>query len=83
MSFQFSSDSNMKWRVNIVISSRDLSRVLEPVVCLEIELDSGDTKYIEVPISKFHLLRQNVAVALDQLELCKKRLDSFNQTIPS
>ncbi|XP_039288828.1 COMM domain-containing protein 5-like [Nilaparvata lugens] len=82
MTFQFSSGDPLKWRVNIIISSRDLSRVLEPVVCLEIKLDSGETKYIEVPISKFHLMRQNVAVALDQMELCRKRLDSINQTIP-
>lgn len=63
---------DIKWRVNIIISSRDLSRVLEPVVYLELLLTDGTTKSLEVPLSKFHSLRQNVALLL-------KEIDSINR----
>nr|XP_014282663.1 COMM domain-containing protein 5-like [Halyomorpha halys] len=64
---------DIKWRVNIVISSRDLSRVLEPVVYLELWLTDGSTKCLEIPVSKFHTLRQNVALLLKEIDVINRK----------
>ncbi|XP_073984036.1 COMM domain containing 5 Like Sm protein 4 [Rhodnius prolixus] len=61
------------WRVNIVISSRDLSRVLEPVVFMELVMLDDTVQSLEVPLSKFHILRQNVALLLKEIELVKSK----------
>lgn len=61
------------WRVNVIISSRDLSRVLEPVVYMELIMIDDTVECLEVPLSKFHALRQNVALLLKEIELVKNK----------
>lgn len=62
---------------------RDLARVLEPVVYLEITLESGDKQCIEVPLSKFHMLRQHVALLLKEIDIVKEKSLSIVRTVSS
>lgn len=70
--------TNMNWRVEVTISTSWLSRVLEPVVMLRLELNNGSSFTFQVPVAKFHHLRYTVANILHQMEdlqtssICKK-----------
>ncbi|XP_062514451.1 COMM domain-containing protein 5-like [Corticium candelabrum] len=64
---------SFRWRVNVSISTSALNRVLEPSVLVEMTLSSGKIKTFEVPVSKFHELRYNVAYVLKQMEDLEKR----------
>ncbi|KAK9498634.1 hypothetical protein O3M35_003222 [Rhynocoris fuscipes] len=61
------------WRINIIISSRDLSRVLEPIVYMELLMADDTVECLEVPLAKFHALRQNVALLLKEIEIVKNK----------
>ncbi|KAG7167430.1 COMM domain-containing protein 5-like isoform X2 [Homarus americanus] len=70
--------TNLNWRVEVTISTSWLSRVLEPVVMLKLETSDGSSYTFQVPLSRFHQLRFNVANLLHQIEslekspICKK-----------
>ncbi|XP_046669625.1 COMM domain-containing protein 5-like isoform X2 [Homalodisca vitripennis] len=70
-------EGSLKWRIDIIISSRDLSRILEPVICLEFNLDSGERQSVEMPVSKFHSLRHSIALLLKEMETVNQRLASI------
>lgn len=63
----------LKWRVDVGISTSVLNRVLEPTVLLEMTLSDGYIHTFEVPVSKFHELRYNVAFVLKEMEDLEKR----------
>ncbi|XP_014251541.1 COMM domain-containing protein 5 [Cimex lectularius] len=63
----------VNWRVNVIISSRDLSKVLEPIVYLELVMADGKIESLEVPVSKFHTLRQNVALLLKEIDTVNRK----------
>ncbi|XP_076447064.1 COMM domain-containing protein 5-like [Babylonia areolata] len=63
----------LKWRVDVAISTSVLNRVLEPSVIMEMTFSNGITKVFEIPVSQFHQLRYNVAYVLKQMEDLEKR----------
>ncbi|PVD34337.1 hypothetical protein C0Q70_05608 [Pomacea canaliculata] len=65
--------SELKWRVDVAISTSVLNRVLEPSILMEMTLSNGQIKVFEVPVSQFHQLRYNVAYVLKQMEDLEKR----------
>ncbi|XP_075226937.1 COMM domain containing 5 Like Sm protein 4 [Lycorma delicatula] len=77
MPIHYATNDSINWRINIVISSRELGRVLKPVIYMEFKLDNGEVKCIEVPVGKFHLLRQNVALILKEMDLCKNKINNI------
>ncbi|XP_076054782.1 COMM domain containing 5 Like Sm protein 4 isoform X2 [Oratosquilla oratoria] len=60
--------SDLKWRVDVSISTNWLSRVLEPAVLMEAEASSGRKERFHIPIQQFHQLRFTVAHLLHQME---------------
>ncbi|KAG0722140.1 COMM domain-containing protein 5 [Chionoecetes opilio] len=70
--------THMTWRVDVTISTSWLSRVLEPMVVLNMKTNTGTSHTFQVPLSKFHLLRFTVASLLHQMatlqaaSICKK-----------
>ncbi|KAK7496608.1 hypothetical protein BaRGS_00012260 [Batillaria attramentaria] len=63
----------LKWRVDVAISTSVLNRVLEPSIIMEMTFSDGHTKVFEVPVSQFHQLRYSVAYVLRQMEELEKR----------
>ncbi|CAH3035826.1 unnamed protein product [Porites lobata] len=64
---------SLRWRVDVAISTSSLSRVLEPSVLMEMKLSDGKIHTFEVPLSKFHELRYNVAYVLKEMEEVEKK----------
>ena len=64
--------AQLRWRVDVAISTSSLSRVLRPTVMLQLTLSDGRVHLFEVPLSQFHELRYNVAAVL-------KDMDNINQ----
>nr|XP_006812710.1 PREDICTED: COMM domain-containing protein 5-like [Saccoglossus kowalevskii] len=62
-----------RWRVDVAISTSVLNRVLEPSVMMEMTLSDGTIHNFEVPVSKFHELRYNVASVIKEMEDLEKR----------
>jgi len=55
---------NIKWRVDVAISTSALSKCLKPSVLMQMSLSDGSIQNFELPLDKFHNLRCNVAKAL-------------------
>ncbi|KAK2849505.1 hypothetical protein Q5P01_009339 [Channa striata] len=64
---------DFKWRVDVAISTSSLARALQPSVLMQIKLTDGSFHRFEVPISKFHDLRYNVALILKEMNDLEKR----------
>jgi len=65
--------ASFRWRTDVTISTSVLSKVLECTVLMEMNLSNGRTYTIEVPVSKFHLLRYSVARVLREMEEMQTR----------
>ncbi|CAM1322214.1 COMMD5 (predicted) [Pycnogonum litorale] len=63
----------LRWRVDVTISTSHLNRVLEPSVLMEMNLSNGQKETFEVPMSKFHKLRHDVAQLLKEMDELEKR----------
>ena len=63
----------LKWRVDVAISTSVLNRVLEPSIIMDMTFSTGTTKVFEVPVTQFHQLRYCVAYVLKQMEGLEKR----------
>ncbi|XP_003424560.1 COMM domain-containing protein 5 [Nasonia vitripennis] len=63
-----------KWRVDIIISSSFMSKVLEPHVLMEWILSNGESYTFELSLSRFHQLRHAVAKLLLEIQ----RLEVYN-----
>ncbi|KAG1714426.1 COMM domain-containing protein 5 [Nymphon striatum] len=63
----------VRWRVDVTISTSHLNRVLEPCVLMELNLTDGSKHTFEVPVTKFHKLRHDVAQLLREMEDLEKR----------
>ncbi|EGD74050.1 hypothetical protein PTSG_05743 [Salpingoeca rosetta] len=57
----------LKWRVDVAISTSSLKRVLQPSVLMQMRLSDGTLRTFEVPVHKFHELRYNTAFALKEM----------------
>lgn len=60
--------SGMRWRVDVVLSSSAVSRVMRPSVLMRIVLDDGSVRTFEVPLAQFHQLRHGVAKTLAEMQ---------------
>ncbi len=58
---------DMKWRVDVTISTSSLSRALRPGVTMQLFLSDGSIKTFEMSVDKFHALRYNVAKVLREM----------------
>lgn len=61
------------WTVDVTISSSSISRILEPVIEMNLTLSDGLVKTFEVPVSRFHTLRYRTATLLKEMEDLEKR----------
>lgn len=59
--------TNLRWRVDITISSSMMTRVFKPVILMQMELSNGAMKTFEVPLQQFHQLRLAVATVLNDM----------------
>ncbi|XP_068596557.1 COMM domain-containing protein 5 [Brachionichthys hirsutus] len=64
---------DLKWRVDVVISTSSLARALQPSVLMQMKLSDGTFHRFEVPASKFQELRYNVALILKEMNDLEKR----------
>ncbi|XP_004073603.1 COMM domain-containing protein 5 [Oryzias latipes] len=62
-----------KWRVDVAISTSSLARALQPSVLMQMKLSDGKFHRFEVPVTKFHELRYNVALILKEMNDLEKR----------
>lgn len=63
----------LKWRVDVAISTGSLSRALQPSVLMQLRLSDGSVQQFQVPVSKFQELRYNVALILKEMNDLEKR----------
>ncbi|KAK3931120.1 COMM domain-containing protein 5 [Frankliniella fusca] len=73
----FDAVCDMKWRVDITISSSVLSRVLEPNIIMELTLRNGKKVTFELSVSKFHKLRFTVASLLKEMDLMESKMSAI------
>ncbi|XP_015781526.1 COMM domain-containing protein 5 [Tetranychus urticae] len=71
--------TSIKWRIDVVISSSSLSKVLEPLIIFEIHTDSGEKLRFDCSLTKFNQLRLAVASSLSELH----RLEEKKKLYPS
>lgn len=57
-----------RWRVDIIISSSIMNRVLEPTIIMEWIFDTGECHTFELPLQKFHQLRHAVSTILVEMQ---------------
>ena len=58
---------DMKWRVDVSMSTSDLSKCLKPSILMQMRLSDGSLQNFQLPLEKFHELRCNVAKALKSI----------------
>ncbi|KAF0039681.1 hypothetical protein F2P81_007916 [Scophthalmus maximus] len=63
----------LKWRVDVAISTSSLARAMQPSVLMQMKLSDGSFNRFEVPLSKFQELRYNVALILKEMNDLEKR----------
>lgn len=64
---------DLKWRVDVAISTSSLSRALQPSILMQMKLSDGHTHQFEVPVAKFQELRYNVSLILKEMNDIEKR----------
>jgi hypothetical protein len=61
--------SSFRWRVDVAISTDQLSKVFKPTIIVELGVSDGKAvKTFEIPVDQFHNLRYNVAKVLRNME---------------
>ena len=59
--------TNMRWRIDVTISSSSLNRVMRPSILMELTLNDGSVELFDVPLEEFHKLRYSCAKALSAM----------------
>jgi hypothetical protein len=59
--------AELRWRVDVTISTTTMSRVFRPSVTMQMRLTDGKIHTFEVPIAEFQSLRYGVARALKDM----------------
>ncbi|KAI1309020.1 COMM domain-containing protein 5 [Halotydeus destructor] len=59
---------SMSWRIDVLISGREQSKILEPVIVIDVNLSKGKRIRMELTLSSFDKLRFSTASAL--MKLC-------------
>lgn len=54
---------------------------MEPFIYLELKLENSTVQTVEIPISMFHLLRQNVSVLMKEVSTMQESCDSIPKTV--
>eukprot|EP01027_Heterolobosea_sp_BB2_P025531 GEZU01039189.1.p1 GENE.GEZU01039189.1~~GEZU01039189.1.p1 ORF type:complete len:250 (-),score=62.71 GEZU01039189.1:77-826(-) len=60
---------NVRWRVDVTISSSSMLRVFKPVILLQLELSDGRVRMMELSLEQFHKLRHSVASVLNHIHI--------------
>uniref|UniRef100_A0A8C4UBQ9 COMM domain-containing protein 5 n=1 Tax=Falco tinnunculus TaxID=100819 RepID=A0A8C4UBQ9_FALTI len=63
---------DLKWRVDVAISTSSLARALQPSILMMMKLSDGTAHRFEVPVSKFQELRYNIALILKEMNDLEK-----------
>uniref|UniRef100_A0A7S3CZ28 COMM domain-containing protein 5 n=1 Tax=Palpitomonas bilix TaxID=652834 RepID=A0A7S3CZ28_9EUKA len=63
---------NVRWRVDVAISTSSSHRALKPSITMELSLTDGSVKTFEMSIEEFHELRYNVAKLLKEFHDMEK-----------
>ncbi|KAM9795461.1 COMM domain-containing protein 5 [Neosynchiropus ocellatus] len=63
----------LKWRLDVAISTSSLARALQPSLLMQMKLSDGSHQQFEVPVAKFQELRYNVALILKEMNDLEKR----------
>ncbi|KAL0488221.1 hypothetical protein AKO1_015358 [Acrasis kona] len=58
---------DVRWRVDVTISTSVMTRVLKPVLHVQLELSNGDIRMMELSVQQFHELRLAVATVLNDM----------------
>merc|ERR1712002_56550 len=69
----FPTMQDLRWRVDVAISTTTLNRSLEPSVLFDLKTSAGENHTFEVSKEKFHVLRYAVAEALNNIQQLQKR----------
>ncbi|XP_051486566.1 COMM domain-containing protein 5 [Apus apus] len=64
---------DLRWRVDVAISTSSLARALQPSILMMMKLSDGTAHRFEVPVAKFQELRYNVALILKEMNDLEKR----------
>jgi len=64
----------LRWRVDILLSTSAVSRVLRPAVLLQCTLSDGSVHSMEASLREFHQLRQATAEALHCMDQTTAKL---------
>ncbi|KAM9325369.1 COMM domain-containing protein 5 [Gastrophryne carolinensis] len=64
---------DLRWRVDVAISTSSLSRALQPSILMQMKLSNGESHRFEVPVAKFQELRYNVALILKDMNDLEKK----------
>ena len=59
--------TSITWRVDVILSSSSVSRVMQPFVIMRIGLSDGSFRTIEMSIKAFHDFRFRIAEALHSI----------------
>mmetsp|Transcript_5035 Transcript_5035/g.8729 ORF Transcript_5035/g.8729 Transcript_5035/m.8729 type:complete len:116 (+) Transcript_5035:152-499(+) len=66
---------NLRWRVDVTLSSNSLSRILQKSILMEMTLSNGTVRSFEVQQEQFHELRHAVARSLLEMEALEPKLE--------
>jgi len=58
---------DVKWRLDVAISTSLMTRVFKPVLQMQWTLSNGQIKTFELPLKQFHNLRMSVATILNDM----------------
>mmetsp|Transcript_19442 Transcript_19442/g.23257 ORF Transcript_19442/g.23257 Transcript_19442/m.23257 type:complete len:115 (+) Transcript_19442:229-573(+) len=67
---------DLRWRVEVTLSSSTVSRVLRPTVLMRMKLSDGRIHLVELPVDKFHELRHAVARSLHEMETVAPKVEA-------
>lgn len=62
----------LKWRIDVVISSGVLTRVMRPNIMFQLVLQNGEVKTFEISIEQFNQLRYSVAKVLHDMQTLER-----------
>mmetsp|Transcript_39589 Transcript_39589/g.75808 ORF Transcript_39589/g.75808 Transcript_39589/m.75808 type:complete len:116 (+) Transcript_39589:145-492(+) len=66
---------DLRWRVDVTLSSSSLAKVLQPSIVLFLTLDDGSVHTFQATKEQFHLLRHAVARSLHESEAVAPKLE--------
>lgn len=69
----------LRWRVDVVLSTSAVSRVLRPCVLLRTTLTDGSVATFELNVEAFHELRHAVAEALHAMDAAAPKLSAVHE----